>query len=726
MWYYNDVKLAVGEKYVSGYEDGTFKPNNSITRAEACSMLARIIGGSPSIKQNFSDEIPNWAKDAVSLVVEKGYITGYPDNTFGALKNITRGEAASVLYRVQSSTKHSETKQVEKPKKEEMKKEEPKKEDKKTTETKKNNSKRRSGSGGGSSSKPSKPSKPNKPTPPSKPSLEKEAEKAIKEIPAISSTTDATKNKDKIKEASQKYNKLSQLERNNIGSTEKEKLDKAIIELSKVTPTNSNIKIKDDETDKKVEKNATSAKVTSTANFSDFVGVTVGENGAKKVLEDGRDYNATSGSTKITLTSDFIASHSNDSTITITIVSTSGSVKTNITIEKNSTPSLNKTALTNAINNAKAKVKDVQKSTDGKDVEQTKKWATESEINTFNQAITKAESVLNTAQEQAKLEQATTEINIAINNFNPKSGTKGILSPEEELRKAKEKLRLSINEANNLLRDTEVSDNANKVPKGLNYVSQNDHDIFIQAIGEANKVLSNQTSTETNLENARTTLNTAIDSFKKAMKQGTKVESQDEKDFRLAKEALRKLINEIDSKLTNNSIAFPSTSGDGSDVERGKNYCTQAQIEQLTLVINEASSEVMKDSNQTSKQKLIDTKTKLENAIETFENSVKNQIGSKLPKDEQELKETIQANLDNLKNLVNNATVSVDGSEIEIGKYWMTEQNKQDLLNAIQELETEINKKNVTKDQLENTNKKQEELFQKYRNSLVEGKKVTP
>ena len=103
-WFNKAVTIAVGEGYISGYEDGTFKPNATITRAEAAVMIAKVAGlqSNEAGAFKFSDNgsIPSWARGSVGAAVEAGYMSGYPDGTFGATKPITRAEAVSSLNRM--------------------------------------------------------------------------------------------------------------------------------------------------------------------------------------------------------------------------------------------------------------------------------------------------------------------------------------------------------------------------------------------------------------------------------------------------------------------------------------------------------------------------------------------------------------------------------------------------------------------------------------------------
>jgi hypothetical protein len=83
-----------------GYEDGSFRPNNKITRAELITSVAIAYKiESSSVKNNFvdSDVIPSWAAGHINAAVVKGIIKGYPDGTFKPQSNIKRGEVFAVI-----------------------------------------------------------------------------------------------------------------------------------------------------------------------------------------------------------------------------------------------------------------------------------------------------------------------------------------------------------------------------------------------------------------------------------------------------------------------------------------------------------------------------------------------------------------------------------------------------------------------------------------------------
>ena len=102
-WFATEVAKACAVGYIAGYPDGTFKANNSISRQEAAAVLAKVL--KPKATQDklaqFIDNanIPNWSRSAINAIVGQGYMGGYPDNSFKALNPITRAEAIAVLDR---------------------------------------------------------------------------------------------------------------------------------------------------------------------------------------------------------------------------------------------------------------------------------------------------------------------------------------------------------------------------------------------------------------------------------------------------------------------------------------------------------------------------------------------------------------------------------------------------------------------------------------------------
>lgn len=101
-WYAPEVAKAAAAGYISGYPDGSMKPNANISRQEAAVMVAKVskLGDSAAAElSKFSDaaDIAAWSKTAVAACSQAGYISGYPDGTFRADKFITRAEAITII-----------------------------------------------------------------------------------------------------------------------------------------------------------------------------------------------------------------------------------------------------------------------------------------------------------------------------------------------------------------------------------------------------------------------------------------------------------------------------------------------------------------------------------------------------------------------------------------------------------------------------------------------------
>lgn len=112
-WFADDVKIAHAAGYIEGYKDGSFKPNGNLTRAEAAVIVSRINrlkNSETDISISFSDSasIPSWAKEAINMVVKSGHIKGYPDGSFQAANMITRAEAFTILSRIDSVQLYSD------------------------------------------------------------------------------------------------------------------------------------------------------------------------------------------------------------------------------------------------------------------------------------------------------------------------------------------------------------------------------------------------------------------------------------------------------------------------------------------------------------------------------------------------------------------------------------------------------------------------------------------
>ncbi|MBU5668627.1 S-layer homology domain-containing protein [Peptoniphilus sp. MSJ-1] len=98
-WYSQAVNYVVSKGLINGYPNGEFKPNDSITRAEFAQMISGYIKASEA-KANFTDIENHWAREAIDKLYGNKHINGYPDGTFKPNEKITRAEAVTILNSV--------------------------------------------------------------------------------------------------------------------------------------------------------------------------------------------------------------------------------------------------------------------------------------------------------------------------------------------------------------------------------------------------------------------------------------------------------------------------------------------------------------------------------------------------------------------------------------------------------------------------------------------------
>lgn len=96
-----EEKPALTKGYIAGYPDHTFRPAKSMNRAEAAAILARLckLTGGDNTKPDFKDA-DGWYNAAINDVVKAGYMKGYPDGSFKPDQPITRAEFAVILSHV--------------------------------------------------------------------------------------------------------------------------------------------------------------------------------------------------------------------------------------------------------------------------------------------------------------------------------------------------------------------------------------------------------------------------------------------------------------------------------------------------------------------------------------------------------------------------------------------------------------------------------------------------
>ncbi len=99
-WFNTAVSTMASLGMIKGYPDGTFGPNDPITRAEFAAIAARFDPSEISGVAAFTDIAGHWSEPEVSKAAANGWVNGYTDNSFKPDQNITRAEAMALVNRV--------------------------------------------------------------------------------------------------------------------------------------------------------------------------------------------------------------------------------------------------------------------------------------------------------------------------------------------------------------------------------------------------------------------------------------------------------------------------------------------------------------------------------------------------------------------------------------------------------------------------------------------------
>ena len=100
-WSYSYISTAYKLGYITGYPDGTFKPDANITRADICTIVNRVLRAKAeesTITFADAENIPEYAKEAVYALAAKGIVNGYADGTFLPTANATRAQTAKIIF----------------------------------------------------------------------------------------------------------------------------------------------------------------------------------------------------------------------------------------------------------------------------------------------------------------------------------------------------------------------------------------------------------------------------------------------------------------------------------------------------------------------------------------------------------------------------------------------------------------------------------------------------
>lgn len=104
-WAEDAILRMSGKGILKGYEDGTFRPTQQITRGEFATVLARAFDFKTDSKTTVFEDVATgqWYTEAITSLYEKGIVNGRADGTFGVKDQITNEEMAVMLWRAQSS-----------------------------------------------------------------------------------------------------------------------------------------------------------------------------------------------------------------------------------------------------------------------------------------------------------------------------------------------------------------------------------------------------------------------------------------------------------------------------------------------------------------------------------------------------------------------------------------------------------------------------------------------
>ena len=97
------VYLLVSKGIFKGYDDGSFDPNGVITREQLALVLSRSLAKTPEnlseIRFNDVHKISDWSKEAIKVMLTLKIVNGYEDQTFRPQKTVTRAEACTMMYK---------------------------------------------------------------------------------------------------------------------------------------------------------------------------------------------------------------------------------------------------------------------------------------------------------------------------------------------------------------------------------------------------------------------------------------------------------------------------------------------------------------------------------------------------------------------------------------------------------------------------------------------------
>jgi hypothetical protein len=99
-WHAQSIKYLADTNIVCGYPNGSFMPDEKITRAEFAKMVSGYDNLNITTGNQFSDTAGHWAEGYINSAANRGWVSGYPDGSFRPENNITRAEVVSTINRM--------------------------------------------------------------------------------------------------------------------------------------------------------------------------------------------------------------------------------------------------------------------------------------------------------------------------------------------------------------------------------------------------------------------------------------------------------------------------------------------------------------------------------------------------------------------------------------------------------------------------------------------------
>lgn len=100
MWSNNAISTMSNAKILTGDPDGKFRPADSITRGEFAAIAARFSSKEYNGENMFTDIIGHWSEEYINRAAQEGWISGYPDGSFKPDQYITRAEAMTLVNNI--------------------------------------------------------------------------------------------------------------------------------------------------------------------------------------------------------------------------------------------------------------------------------------------------------------------------------------------------------------------------------------------------------------------------------------------------------------------------------------------------------------------------------------------------------------------------------------------------------------------------------------------------